>query len=169
VEFDGRMARLPDAKGLHDIRTLLGTAGRSVPAADLLAATAGDAAAEEAGLGADEVLDPRARAAYRARLAELDEDLAEAEAHNDVERISRARFERQLLAEELAAAVGLGGRARLLGSGSERARKAVTARIRNSLRRMARSHPQLAAHLSASITTGSSCSYVPDEAVTWEL
>jgi hypothetical protein len=169
VEFDGRMARLPDAKGLHDIRTLLGTAGRSVPAADLLAATAGDAAAEEAGLGADEVLDPRARAAYRARLAELDEDLAEAEAHNDLERISRARFERQLLAEELAAAVGLGGRARLLGSGSERARKAVTARIRNSLRRMARSHPQLAAHLSASITTGSSCSYVPDEAVTWEL
>jgi hypothetical protein len=169
VSFDGRQVRVADAKGLHDICTLLGAAGRSVPAADLLAATTGAVAAEEAGLGADEILDPRARAAYRARLDELEEELQEAEADNDIERAGRARFERQLLADELAAALGLGGRARLLGAGSERARKAVTARIRNSLRRMERSHPELAAHLSASITTGTSCSYVPDEPVSWEL
>ncbi|MGH9223199.1 MAG: AAA family ATPase [Acidimicrobiales bacterium] len=166
--LDGQIARMADAKGLHDIRTLLSAPGRTVAAADLLAATTGQEASEDAAFGADEVLDGRARAAYRARLAELDEEVSEAERHNDVERLARARFERQLLADELAAALGLGGRSRLLGSGGERARKAVTARIRNSLRRMERSHTALAAHLSASITTGTSCSYLPAEPVIWE-
>jgi hypothetical protein len=168
VGFAGREARIADAKGLRDIRTLIAAPGRTVPAAVLLEATAGRDALEESRLGADEVLDGRARAAYRARLAELDEALSEAEGDNDVERIARARFERQLLADELAAALGLGGRSRLLGSGAERARKAVTARIRNSLRRLERCHPELAAHLAASITTGTSCGYVPAEPVTWE-
>ena len=169
IGFGDRQARLPDAKGLHDIRVLLAAPGRTVTAADLLAATSGTDAAAGATLGADEVLDQTARAAYRARLAELDEELADADAGHDLERAARARFERQLLVDELSAALGLGGRARLLGSGAERARKAVTARIRNSLRRMDRVHPALAEHLSASITTGSSCSYLPAEPVEWEL
>ena len=33
--------------------------------------------------------------------------------------------------------------------------------------RIARVHPELAGHLEASITTGSSCAYVAAEPVTW--
>jgi hypothetical protein len=33
--------------------------------------------------------------------------------------------------------------------------------------RIAAVHPELAAHLQASITTGSSCAYQPAEPVTW--
>jgi hypothetical protein len=33
--------------------------------------------------------------------------------------------------------------------------------------RIAAVHPELAAHLQASITTGSSCAYEPAEPVTW--
>jgi AAA ATPase domain len=67
------------------------------------------------------------------------------------------------------AALGLGGRDRGLGDPAERARKAVTERIRYSMTRIARAHPELAAHLKASVTTGSSCAYVPAEPVTWVI
>jgi predicted ATPase len=167
--FAGKEVRLKDAKGLRDIAVLLGAPGRPVSAGALLGIDAGDEAAQEAAFGADPVLDDRARAEYRARLRDLDEELAEAEAHQDPERLSRARLERELLAEELAGAVGLGGRSRLLGGGSERARKAVTARIRNSLRRIEERHPELGAHLAETITTGTSCSYTPSQPVAWRL
>lgn len=68
--------RLKDAKGLRDIAVLLGAPGRTVSAGTLLGFDAGEEAAEEAALGADPVLDDRARAEYRARLRDLDDDLA---------------------------------------------------------------------------------------------
>jgi hypothetical protein len=169
LAFAGREVRLKDAKGLRDISVLLGSPGQAVSAGTLLGLDSGEEAAGEAQLGADPVLDDRARAEYRARLSDLEEELAEAEADHDQERLSRARFERELLAEELAAAVGLGGRSRLLGGGGERARKAVTARIRNSLRRIEERHAELGAHLAGSITTGTSCTYVPSAPVDWTL
>jgi hypothetical protein len=167
--FAGKEVRLKDAKGLRDIAVLLGAPGRPVSVGALLGTVAGEEAAGEAALGADPVLDDRARAEYRARLRDLEEELAEAEADHDLERLSRARLERELLAEELAGAIGLGGRSRLLGGGSERARKAVTARIRNSLRRIEERHPELGAHLAETITTGTSCSYTPTQPVQWSL
>ena len=81
-------------------------------------------------LGADEVLDATARRQLRARLADLDDEIAEAESWSDPERAARARDERGAILAELAAATGLGGRARRLGDQSERARKAVSGRIR---------------------------------------
>jgi len=45
----------------------------------------------------------------------------------------------------------------------------VTARIRDVLRRLDEQHPELAAHLRASVTTGRTCVYRPDRPVRWEL
>ena len=73
------------------------------------------------------------------------------------------------LVAELAAATGLGGRARRLGDQSERARKTVTARIRDVIDRVERVHPALGAHLRASVTTGTFCSYSPPTPTAWEL
>jgi hypothetical protein len=113
-------------------------------------------------LGADEVLDETARRQYRERLADLMEEIEEAERWSDPERTARAVAERDALVEALSAATGLGGRSRRLGDEHERARKAVSARIRDAVERIATVHPELGRHLAATVSTGAWCSYSPD-------
>jgi hypothetical protein len=170
LAYGGVTVRMRDAKGLSDLAVLLAAPGRQVPAADLIAAAgAGPAGQADLRLGADEVLDATARRQIRARLSDLGEDLAEAESWNDPERAARARAERDALLRELTAAAGPAGRPRLLGDQSERARKAVTARIRDIIGRLEPVHPALAGHLRESVTTGTRCSYSPPTPVTWRL
>jgi tetratricopeptide (TPR) repeat protein len=170
LAYGGVTVRMRDAKGLSDLAVLLAAPGRQVPAADLIAAAgAGPAGRADLRLGADEMLDATARRQIRARLADLDEDIAEAESWNDPERAARARAERDALLHELAAAAGPAGQPRLLGDQSERARKAVTARIRDIIGRIEQVHPALAGHLRESITTGTRCCYSPPTPVTWRL
>jgi hypothetical protein len=69
----------------------------------------------------------------------------------------------------LVAAFGLGGRARRAADTSERIRKAVSNRIRDSLARISRQHPLLGRHLSNAISTGTYCSYRPEQTLDWEL
>jgi len=112
-----------------------------------------------------------ARAAYRARLAELTESAAAADAADaagDPARAERIQAERESLIRELTAAAGLRGRPRLLGAEAERGRKAVTARIRHTIGRIARGHPELAAHLDSCVHTGARCCYRPTEPVQWQ-
>jgi tetratricopeptide (TPR) repeat protein len=162
LRYAGRQALLPDAKGMHDLATLLAAPGRPVHALQLLGRPVPAAAAEP-------VLDQRAKAAYRARLAELDAEIDEARSWQDPHRAAKARAEREALVAELSAAAGLGGRARRLGDEVERARKTVTARIRDALRRIDAVHPELAAHLRDAVRTGTSCSYQPPEPARWRL
>src|SRR5205085_1404269 len=117
------------------------------------------------------VLDAEAKAAYRARVRELREDIEEAESFNDPERAARAHDELAFLARELAGAVGLGGRDRKVGSDAERARVNVTRAIRTALKRIADHDPALGRSLGGAIRTGTFCAYEPppgDEPV-WDL
>jgi hypothetical protein len=114
-------------------------------------------------------LDPRARAEYRARLVERHKDLEEAEARNDCEQAAAIREELDFIAGELVSAFGLGGRARKPGHPVERARKAVTMRLRDAIARIERVHPALARHLEKSIRTGTFCSYSPVPVPAWSL
>jgi hypothetical protein len=160
--YAGREVHLADAKGLHDLATLLANPGAEI-AAYRLWGGAGEPP------GADPVLDEPARAAYRRRLGELAAVLDAADARGDPTASERARAERSALLAELAAATGLGGRRRRLGDEDERARKAVTARIRDVLRRIRAVHPELADHLDASVSTGTACRYAPPEPTSWRL
>jgi hypothetical protein len=162
LTFDGLEVHLPDAKGLHDIATLLGTPGREVHVYTLLGQQAPAA-------GADPVLDEQARAQYLERLAWLATEITEADALGDPLRSERACAERDTLVHELSAATGLGGRRRRLGDETERARQRVRARIRDVLVRIETVHPSLAKHLRDSIGTGSSCVYKPPEPHDWLL
>ena len=54
------------------------------------------------------------------------------------------------------------------GGSAERARSAVTQRIRATIRRLGAEHPELGRHLEASIVTGTYCSYRPEHPVDWE-
>ncbi|HEV2174465.1 MAG TPA: hypothetical protein VGR71_12905 [Nitrospira sp.] len=51
----------------------------------------------------------------------------------------------------------------------ERARVAVTMRIRNALGRIRREHHALGQHLSHAIKTGTSCTYEPEIPTIWKL
>ena len=187
VTYAGKSVRLRHGKGLADIGTLLAHPGREIHVAELIAASAsappdsptGEVSAAELaahglrisrGVSVDAVLDRRARADYRERLADLHRELEDAERCNDEGRVGRARAELDFIAGELASAFGLGGRGRRAGSPIERARKAVAARIRFSLMHIARVHPAPAHHLRRYVRTGTICTYsVPDEPVRWSL
>ena len=108
------------------------------------------------------MLDARAKDAYRRRLAEIDDDIEQADAIGDGERAAQADAERDFLLRELSRAVGLGGRDRRAASASERARAGVTRAIRQAITRIADHHPHLGEHLSRTIRTGTYCAYMPD-------
>jgi hypothetical protein len=178
VIFEGSVVRLKDAKGLRHLARLLAHPGREFHTVDLEAAERPPAPATPPGslgrardgrlavradLGdAGVLLDAAAKAAYQARLAELQTELEEAERCNDPVRAAKAREERDFLVGELARAVGLGGRDRRAASHAERARLNVTRAIRAAMANLARANPPLGRHLAATIRTGRYCSYTPD-------
>ncbi|WP_433298197.1 ATP-binding protein [Pseudonocardia sp. CA-142604] len=173
LRYQRREVRLRDSKGLRDLAVLLAAPGREFPAIELAAAPSATAAAvvpvgelhEPGDLG--EVVDATARAAYRRRLLELDQEETEADARGDQERSVALSAEREALVAQLSAAYGLGGRVRRAGQPAERARTAVTARIRDVMRRIESVHPELGAHLRHSVSTGTLCSYRPESPTTW--
>ena len=115
-------------------------------------------------------LDEQARDAYRRRLAEIEEDIAEAAASNDIGRAELAARDRDFLVAELARAVGLSGRIRTVGGRAERARTSVFRAIHYAIDRIAQVEPTLAQHLRGSIRTGTTCCYQPDPIalIRWE-
>src|SRR5262249_367588 len=127
--------------------------------------------ATEAPVSADAapVLDRQAKEAYRWRLDDLDRELDRAASRGDAGRAALLEEERSAVLDELRRAAGLGGRDRTLNSERERLRKTVTARIRDTLRRLDDRHPALAAHLRDSVRTGTTCVYAPSEPVRWDL
>jgi class 3 adenylate cyclase len=186
VVFEGRTVRLKDARGLHYIAHLLRHPGREIHARDLAALVSdlgADGAPPVPGLSDEQLvtrvdlcnagplLDAQAKAAYKHRLDDLRKEQEEAERFNDAGRVSRAREEREFITTQLAAAIGLGGRDRVAASGAERARQAVTKRIKAALAKINHANPALAQHLTAAITTGYFCSYAPtaDTLTSWAV
>jgi hypothetical protein len=128
----------------------------------------GEEGAEAAHLAfgdAGEMLDTKAKQAYRRRLAEIDDDIDNARAAGDHVRETQADAEREFLIAELSRAVGLGGPDRRAGSASERARAGVTRAIPQAIARINEHQPDLGQHLEPAIRTGTYCSYLPDTRV----
>ena len=176
LAFDGEAFRLRDSKGLRYLAQLLQYPERDFHALDLVALGRPDRAdvpagpsepddASYAGLGdAGPVLDSAAKAAYRAQLDHLRADLAEAESFADLGRVTHIRDEIEALSQQLAEAVGLGGRDRRVGSAAERARVNVTRAISDAVKRIRDHSRALARHLDASVRTGTFCAYRPPDA-----
>lgn len=168
VEFEGTVFRLKNTRGARFLAELLRSPGKEFHALDLVV---GDRKA--VGLGgavdAGPVLDAQAKAEYRKRMRELEQELAEADEWGDLERSSRLRDEIDALEEAISAAIGLGGRDRRAASTAERARVNVTLAVKATLTKIAEYSPQLFEHLSNTVRTGTYCSYSPDPRapITW--
>ena len=175
IVYDGTTCRAKEANGLRFIARLLHNPGLELHALDLVADAAGavghDAPLRRALGDAGEVLDRQARAAYRQRLQDLRERLAEAKAAGAVEAGIRLEEEIEFLTRELSRAVGLGNRARRAGSVGERARLNVTRAIKAAEETLARLNPSLGRYLRTTIRTGTFCVYRPDprRLVAWTL
>jgi tetratricopeptide (TPR) repeat protein len=176
VRFAGRTVGVRDSKGMHDLARLLTHPGRQLPAVELAAGPLGSPTAAEL-LDGDqrlgptgdlgEVVDATARAAYRQRLDQLEQEALDADLLGDQRRSAAIAAEREALMTQLSAAYGIGGRVRRTGSPAERARTAVTARIRDAVGRIERAHPELGRHLRVSVRTGAFCGYEPETETRW--
>jgi hypothetical protein len=160
--FEGQTARLVEVKGFADLARLLARPGVEVHCLELA-----DRPAESS--TPDAVLDERARREIRARAAELQHEIDDADASHDLGRAERAREELDGLVDALTGATGLRGRPRGLGSPAERARSAVTWRIRSAIKKVTAAHPRLGRHLDNAVRTGHFCVYQPEAAVAWIL
>lgn len=180
VGIDGAEHHVRATKGLRHIATLLAAPGQQVHVLDLVGALEpaargqahhADPGLRPSGAGPDEILDARARAAYRERIEALQGEIDEAEQWNDQGRASRAREELDFLIEELTAASGLGGRSRSFTTDAERARVNATRAIRAAVSKIGEHDADLAWHLDRSLRTGTYCSYEPDREapVVWAL
>lgn len=149
-------ARLRDSIGLGQLARLLTTPGVEVSATELEGRADAPIARD---LGPS--LDARAKRAYRQRLLELQAEVDDAEAANDAVRGERAHVEMDALLRELKRTVGLGGRDRPTGSGTERARVNVTRSLRRAIAAIADQAPLLGEHLKESVRTGGYCIYLP--------
>jgi hypothetical protein len=167
--YGGTVVHLPDAKGLRDLHQLLSRPGAEIPAVELLDPAAGPELVAARRMGGDPLLDDEAKASYKRRLGQLDGAIDDAARRGDDSRAAELDRERHALLGELRAAAGLAGRSRRLGDEAERARKTVTARIRDALRRLDERHPGLAAHLRESVSTGATCRYAPAPPIAWRL
>jgi chromosome segregation ATPase len=116
-------------------------------------------------------VDRQALDAYRRRLADLDEELDEADAWADRARAERLATEREALLAQVREATGLAGRLRAPAGARERARVSVRKAIAAALDRIAEADPGLARLLRDTVTTGGVCRYDPDPGrpVRWVL
>lgn len=161
LSYGGRDVCLPHVKGLADIALLLAIPERPLHCSELMGLDDQGSAAE--------AIDPEAKRDYEARMRELEQDLQEVESNNDPGRAASIRAELDFLVEHVRTAFGLGGRSRKLGAPTERARSAVTQRIRAALKRIEVAHEALGRHLSTAIQTGAFCVYRPERSQDWHL
>ncbi len=158
VDHDGRAFRLKDVRGLAMLATLIASPEREIHALDL--ATSGEGAIDVGDAG--EVVDAKAREAYKRRIVELQSAIEEAERDADLGRASKLRYELDALIDQLSAAVGIGGRERRAGSAAERARVTVQRRVREAIKKIAEQDPVLGRHLDWTVRTGTFCAYEPE-------
>ncbi len=160
LERAGHAYRLKDVRGLGMLARLLEQKGREVHALDL-------ATDPEAGRAVDlgdagEILDPKARDAYKRRIQDLRAEIEEAEGFGDPTRAAGLRHELDALTQQIAGAVGLGGRERRAGSAAERARIVVQRRVREAIKKIGEHDAELGQHLDWTVRTGTFCAYEPD-------
>ncbi|MDW3194672.1 MAG: hypothetical protein R8G66_20000 [Cytophagales bacterium] len=153
---------LNKSKGLMDIAALLENPGSQMHCMELMQAKI-DHSSEIS------VIDDQSKKAYHQRLQDLQLAISEADRLNDTEQLQHLHEEYDQLVTHLSHALGLKGKSRKAGSTPEKARAAVTLRIRDSIKKIGHQHQLLGSHLNNSIKTGLLCTYQPESTISWEI
>jgi hypothetical protein len=161
MEYEGKEVLMPEVKGFYDIARLLEIPGKLYHCAELMG-SALDAKGEM-------VFDGKAKLQYEQRLLVLQKAMKNAEFQQDFYTLEKLQDEYDQLIEHLSKALGLKGKVREAGNPVEKARSAVTWRIRHAIARIEVQHSLLGAHLSNAIKTGTLCTYQPDRELNWSV
>ncbi len=184
VVYTNRQIALKDTKGMSLIAYLLSHPHREYDPLELRRlvdgttaepSTAGSAASirrhqftstdEFAG---EQLMDGEYREHVRQLIGQADVAVAEAERDGDPERIRLAKAERQKLFEVTAGELhSRDGPVRRFRDDSQRARDALSKRVRRVLADIRKSHPTLHTHLANCLTLGTVFSYKPDRDLHW--
>jgi len=162
LDYHGRTVAVRSSKGLVDIVRLIEAAGREIHCTELAGV-----AVEQASTG--EVIDDVARRQYEERIRDLQAEIDAAESANDYARSYRYQVELDTLIEHLTSTLDRRGRVRRGAGSTERARSAVTHRVRSAIRQLGQLHPALGKHLEHSVNTGVYCSYRPEHETAWSV
>jgi hypothetical protein len=154
IRFADTSVSVRHSKGISDLATLVSATGQDVDVVVLM--DGGAAPTRSTGV---QMIDETSIIAYRRRLGEIERALDDADLAGDAEGSARLEVEKTALLNELRSASGLGGRTRRIGDDVERARKAVSGRIRDAIRRICEADPALGSHLAETISTGRTCRY----------
>jgi hypothetical protein len=150
IGFGQRTALVGDCTGMRYLDALLRSPGAEISAIALVGG-------EGEGGEAQPVLDARAVAEYRRRLAQLQEEMADAA--GDEARLDRAQREYDALVDVLARSHGLSGRSRSFAGPGERARTSVQKAIKRAVTRIRVEDPVVADVVERHVVTGFLCSY----------
>ncbi len=161
IFFEGERIQLREVKGYHDLAKLLQRPHHGIHCTDLMKATL-----IEKG---EAVFDEKAKKSYQQRITYLQTAIEEAELLQQPEQLNVLRQEYDQLLEHLSQSVGIGGRARKVSGSIEKARTAVTWRIRSAIKKISLVHPNLGKHLKISIKTGLVCEYTPEKDLNWTV
>jgi len=185
ISYEGRTSQIKDIKGLQYLHFLLAHPGEEFHAQHLLAEVEGKALNQgdavtmserhllDDGLNISSLgdagpqLDDQARKEYKQRLDDLGAELKEAREFNDYVKAERVEEEMEALTKELAAAYGLGGRARKLADPGEKARKTISKAIGRALEHIKENNENLWRHLQNALSLGLFPAYKPHPPVSW--
>ena len=159
ITYAEKQIQISDLKGLHDLKCLLSTPNRKFHCTELMGTKV-----IESG---EPVFDEKARKSYQRRILELQNELEEAESLNDLGRVDSLQEEYQKLMDHLYKSVGKDGTPRKVSGSIEKARSAVTWRIRSAIKKISNIHPELSKHLDVSVNTGIFCEYAPEHEINW--
>lgn len=159
VSYDGSLVQVPEVKGFYDLQKLLVEPRQLFHCAELMGSRVD-------GKG-EKLLDDKARKIYQQKILDLQNDLHLAEQNCDYSQVERLQEEYDQLIDYLSKSFGLKGKSRETGGTVEKARSAITWRIRNAIARIEQYHPPLGAHLANAVKTGTLCSYQPEREVQW--
>ncbi len=176
VSFGDLRCRLAETKGLRYVAELVANPGVERHTLDLVdrveGVGAGDGAVDRRALGdAGELVDAKARTAYRHRIEALRAEIDDALDAGTENRAEKLQAELDELVAHLAQAFGLGGRSRRASSTVERARLNVTRAIRAATARVTEALPDAGPILDLRLRTGIYCAYEPEEGdeVRWSV
>lgn len=159
--YGGKTVQLASVKGFANLLMLIQNMRTPIHCSELM----GTAVLSKG----EKVIDEQAKTEYRQKIISLQKDIETAENNQDFEKAGKLQDEYEELIEHLSKSLGLGGSTREEGDTVERARSAVTWRIRSAIAKIEKEHPALGKHLSNSIKTGTFCSYEPEQEEHWEI
>lgn len=169
VRYAGRETKYVKASsGMGMIRTLVSRPRERITSFELTEGRPPDARQAAAANGVP-AADTETLRRIRARLAEITEELEEANGSGDVAAAEALTTERERLLAQVRAATTHTGRIRTVGGNSERARSSATVAINRALKAVHVHDEQCAAHLREHIRRGTMCCYDPPDPANWHV